>query len=160
MTELLTIGKRIALIRKRNKFSQQELARILGVSRSLIGLIETDKSKPNYVFLKKIVSITNTTYNFLIEGESDISRSQASSENLNPIKEEKLSNDYQLLEHLFKCYEVIVKLRLEKSMTDQEIRVFENMITHAIDLMKTNNKQKDKIIQMFSELDQLKQKSD
>lgn len=160
MTELLTIGKRIALIRKRNKFSQQELALKLGVSRSLIGLIETNKSKPSHVFLKKFVSITNTTYSFLIEGKSDFSRSQASFENFIPIKEEELSNDYQLSEHFFKCYEVIAKLRMEKSMTDQEIRALENFITHVIDLMKTNSKQKDKIIQLYTELDQLKKKND
>lgn len=72
MSKLLTIGKRIAYTRNISNYSQQYIADKTGVSRSLIGQIETDGTKPNYEFLRKFIKVTNTTYSFLIEGKTNV----------------------------------------------------------------------------------------
>ncbi len=72
MTHNLTIGKRIQQKRKSSGLSQQALANKLKVSRSLIGQIETDKSKPSLEHLSQIIHILDTDYQYLIEGDPSI----------------------------------------------------------------------------------------
>lgn len=62
MTDNLTIGKRIAFHRKNAGFTQQEIAAKLGVSRSLVGQIEKDLTKPNLDFLSGFIQLTNIKY--------------------------------------------------------------------------------------------------
>jgi len=100
LSKLSTIGKRIAYTRKVSKYSQQYIADKTGVSRSLIGQIETDGSKPNYEFLRKFTKVTNTTYSFLIEGKTNVASSTTEYKDLFTLKgkdnylvEEQLFND-------------------------------------------------------------------
>ncbi|RMG24728.1 MAG: XRE family transcriptional regulator [Bacteroidetes bacterium] len=64
----MTIGGRIARLRKRQKLTQKELAEQTGVSRSLIGQIEANNVKPTLAFLKQFIRICHTSYEAVIEG--------------------------------------------------------------------------------------------
>ncbi|MBX2898432.1 MAG: helix-turn-helix transcriptional regulator [Cyclobacteriaceae bacterium] len=66
-----TIGERIAKKRRERGLSQQQLADMNGVTRSLIGQIEGNQSKPSIEFMTKMVSITGTTYEYIIEGRPE-----------------------------------------------------------------------------------------
>jgi transcriptional regulator with XRE-family HTH domain len=63
-----SIGQRMAEQRKKIEYSQAKMAESLGISRSLIGQIETDKSNPNLELLSQFVRITNTSYSYIIDG--------------------------------------------------------------------------------------------
>ena len=64
-----TIGQRIAEKRKEAGLTQQQIALKIGnVSRSLVGQIEKDLSKPSLDFLVSFVSITNTSLDYIITG--------------------------------------------------------------------------------------------
>lgn len=65
----IDIGKNIKNIRKSNKLSTQELADIVGVSRSQISKIETNSSNPSIDVLMKIAHALNCTVSEII-GES------------------------------------------------------------------------------------------
>ena len=69
----MTIGKRIKHKRKAKGLSQHELASMLGVSRSLIGQIETDKSNPSLESLAQIIRILDTSYVYMIDGTEAVS---------------------------------------------------------------------------------------
>lgn len=68
MEDILTIGKRMKAIRQELKLSQQKLADRLDIDRGLLAQIETDNTKPNLIILSNFVRITNTSYEFLIDG--------------------------------------------------------------------------------------------
>jgi transcriptional regulator with XRE-family HTH domain len=63
-----TIGFRMAELRKKIGYSQVEMAKELRISRSLVGQIERDLSKPNLELLSHFVRITNTSYAYVIDG--------------------------------------------------------------------------------------------
>ncbi len=71
----MTIGKRIKHKRKAKGLSQHELASMLGVSRSLIGQIETDKSNPSLENLAQMIRILDTSYVYMIDGNEVVSGS-------------------------------------------------------------------------------------
>ncbi|MCX8492378.1 MAG: helix-turn-helix transcriptional regulator [Cyclobacteriaceae bacterium] len=69
MTDIQTIGGKIAFYRIRAGFTQQEIADKLGVSRSLVGQIEKDLTKPNLEFLSGFVKLTEINYQSLLDNE-------------------------------------------------------------------------------------------
>lgn len=81
----LPVGRRIQNARKKAGFSQASLAIVMqelaipeerGVTRSLIAQIEAGNSNPSLDFLRNFVSICNTSYNHIIDGKEDESRSR------------------------------------------------------------------------------------
>jgi transcriptional regulator with XRE-family HTH domain len=68
MTDL---GKRILELRKKNNFSQTELASKVGVSYAQIGRYETKSTQPPAEVIRKIADILGTTVDYLINGDSD-----------------------------------------------------------------------------------------
>lgn len=71
-----TVGFRIAELRKRAGYSQLKMSELLGISRSLVGQIERDLSKPNLETLSKFVRITNTSFSYIIDGIESSSKEQ------------------------------------------------------------------------------------
>lgn len=69
MTAKLTIADRIALKRKEMKLTQQQVADYMGVTRSLVGQVETGAVNPNLQFLEKFTRMASCTYDYLIEGK-------------------------------------------------------------------------------------------
>lgn len=50
----MTLGKRIAEIRKNKNLTQKELANILGISRASLAMYETNKREPDKDMLSRI----------------------------------------------------------------------------------------------------------
>lgn len=65
-----TFGKRMAALRKDRKMTQDELAKLLSTSISVIGRYERDEMTPNIEVAKNISNHLNTTVGYLL-GETD-----------------------------------------------------------------------------------------
>jgi len=65
-----TVGKKIAALRKENKMSQGDLAKMLNTSISVIGRYERDEIKPSIEVAQKIAGFLNTTVGYLL-GETE-----------------------------------------------------------------------------------------
>ena len=68
---MVDIGKNIKNLRTANNMSTQELANIVGISRSQISKIETNSSNPSIDVLIKIARALNCTVSEII-GESQL----------------------------------------------------------------------------------------
>jgi len=134
------IGRRIARKRKQSGLTQEKLAKLTEVSRSLIGQIELGNVNPTLEFLKKFIRICDTNYYFLIEGRE--------------IDEEEY--------HYLGTNELMIKL-MEPSLTDEaslylqrfareEIRKDEaipDMISLIHKLIDENTRHKHRIVELF-----------
>jgi Predicted transcriptional regulators len=58
-------GERIKHLRKQRDLNQSELAKILGVSRTMISAYESDMRKPSYENLMEIVSYFNVSMDWM-----------------------------------------------------------------------------------------------
>lgn len=65
-----TFGKRMAALRKERKMTQDELAKLLNTSISVIGRYERDEMIPSIDVAKNISNHLNTTVGYLL-GETD-----------------------------------------------------------------------------------------
>jgi len=65
-----TFGKRMAALRKERKMTQEELAKLLSTSISVIGRYERDEMTPSIDVAKNISGHLNTTVGYLL-GETD-----------------------------------------------------------------------------------------
>ena len=65
-----TFGKRMAALRKERKMTQEELAKLLSTSISVIGRYERDEMTPSIDVAKNISNHLNTTVGYLL-GETD-----------------------------------------------------------------------------------------
>ena len=65
-----SFGKRVAALRKERKMTQDELAKLLNTSISVIGRYERDEMIPGIEVAKKIAGFLNTTVGYLL-GETD-----------------------------------------------------------------------------------------
>lgn len=65
-----TFGKRMAALRKERKMTQDELAKLLSTSISVIGRYERDEMTPSIEVAKNISNHLSTTVGYLL-GETD-----------------------------------------------------------------------------------------
>ena len=61
-----TLGKRIKALRKKERLTQADLAKELGVSPSAVGMYEQDRREPDNTVLAKICTLLDTTPDYLI----------------------------------------------------------------------------------------------
>jgi len=64
----MTFGQRILNIRKKNKWSQDELAKKVGTSAPIIGRYERNEIKPSIETAKNIADALGVTIDYLIGG--------------------------------------------------------------------------------------------
>lgn len=69
---MLNLGERITQLRKQQNLSQDELAKKVGVSRTIIGNYERDTNTPSIEVLLKIAKAFNVSIDFLV-GEGKLS---------------------------------------------------------------------------------------
>lgn len=69
---MLNIGERITQLRKQQHLSQDELAKKVDVSRTIIGNYERNTNAPSIEILLKIAKVFNVSVDYLI-GESELS---------------------------------------------------------------------------------------
>ncbi|AEM79783.1 helix-turn-helix domain-containing protein [Thermoanaerobacter wiegelii] len=86
----MTFSDRLKELRKEKNLTQEDLAKILGISRSTIAGYETERKEPDYETLKKIADFFNVSIDYLL-GRTDIR---------SPVDEitEAVSDDPELLE--------------------------------------------------------------
>jgi transcriptional regulator with XRE-family HTH domain len=65
-----TYGKRMGTLRKERKMTQEELAKLLNTSISVIGRYERDEMTPSIEVAKKISGFLDTTVGYLL-GETE-----------------------------------------------------------------------------------------
>ncbi|HDK7179181.1 TPA: transcriptional regulator [Clostridium botulinum] len=66
----ISIGEEIKLLRKEKGITQEELAKHIGVSTSMVGMYETNARKPSYEVLSKIAKYFRVSTDYLL-GETD-----------------------------------------------------------------------------------------
>ena len=74
-------GNRIKLLREEKELRQDELAKILDVSPSAIGMYERDEREPNDVITLKLAEFFNVTTDYLL-GKSDNRNTENDKEHL------------------------------------------------------------------------------
>lgn len=73
-------GIRLKELRKSHGYTQKELADILGVSSSSIGMYEQGRREPENSLLTKLCEVLDTTSDFLIGLENDKDKQEKSQE--------------------------------------------------------------------------------
>ena len=68
----MTISEKIAILRKRKGYSQEDLANELDVSRQSVYKWETEGATPDIAKIKKIANIFNVSFNELLDDNIDI----------------------------------------------------------------------------------------
>ncbi len=61
------LSEQLKIIRKANKFTQQELADAIGIERSTYASYETGRNKPDVVLLKRIADVFGVSSDFILE---------------------------------------------------------------------------------------------
>ena len=64
------LGQRIKLLRQKNSLTQDSLAKVIGISRGSLSMIEIDKREPDNETLNKIANYFNVTTDYLL-GRTD-----------------------------------------------------------------------------------------
>lgn len=62
----MTVGERIADLRKHRGLSQYQLAKLLNIATSTLGMYETGKRKPNVEMLEQIAEFFNVSADYLL----------------------------------------------------------------------------------------------
>ena len=94
----------LVYLRKRDRLSQQELATKLGVSRSVVGMYETDQRMPSFEVLEAIADTFNVNIDFLVGHNDSGDHSHVFRENLARIIETK--NHADLISAGINTYEI------------------------------------------------------
>ncbi len=63
---MLDIGEKISSLRKKHNLSQTDLAKQVGVSRTIIGNYERNSNSPSIEILSKIATTFNVSIDFLV----------------------------------------------------------------------------------------------
>lgn len=61
------LSEQLKIIRKANKFTQQELADAIGIERSTYASYETGRNKPDVILLSKIAKVFGVSSDFILE---------------------------------------------------------------------------------------------
>ena len=83
-----TFGKRMSNLRKERKMTQDELAKLLSTSISVIGRYERDEMTPSVEVAKKISNFLNTSVGYLLgeTNKSDLFKDPVMLERLNELE--------------------------------------------------------------------------
>jgi len=73
----MTFGERILALRKKNKWSQDELAKKIGTSAPIIGRYERNEIKPSIETAKNIADALGVTIDYLIGGSDTMAMDKA-----------------------------------------------------------------------------------
>ena len=102
----MSIGKRIKECREKVGLTQEELAKLLGVSKGAIGNYESDASYPKIENMTKLFELLKTDANYLFQDDFiNIGSEERSAKN---IKEINLLMGYRKLDNISK--EVVDKI--------------------------------------------------
>lgn len=75
----MTLGEKLAMYRKQNNYTQEQLAELLGVSRQAISKWESDLAYPETEKLIKLSDMYGCTLDYLIKDKEETKQTEASS---------------------------------------------------------------------------------
>lgn len=85
------IGERIKELRKENEITQEELAKNIDVSTSMVGMYETNARKPSYEVLIKIAKYFDVSTDYLLNTEEKLDAAMNSLNKINHMTKETLT---------------------------------------------------------------------
>lgn len=96
----MTFGERIISLRKKNKWSQDELAKRIGTSAPIIGRYERNEIKPSIEVAKKLADELGVTIDYLIGGTIQIFDKELVKkiEEIESLSEEDKKKVYELID--------------------------------------------------------------
>lgn len=116
------LGDKVKNLRKQKKLTQQELAKIVGLSQSTIGMIESNRQGASKETLIKLAKALDTTVDYLLS-EEDASQKEAPIEKINKaVKKSKI--------------ETIAAHFEGEDFTDEDIEDIENFIRFILSKKK------------------------
>jgi transcriptional regulator with XRE-family HTH domain len=111
----MSIGERIKELRTANKFTQQDLAKLVGMSYIQIGRYETLKSSPSSDVLQKLALALHTSTDFLMNGSHD--------EMVNAqLSDKELLKQFKEIENLTNEDKNVIKVFLDAFLTKRQIQ--------------------------------------
>ncbi len=66
------LSEQLKIIRKANKFTQQELADAIGIERSTYASYETGRNKPDVVLLSRIAKVFGVSSDYILEIDTTV----------------------------------------------------------------------------------------
>ena len=103
------LGPRIAALRRDRGWSQAELARLLGISPSAVGMYEQGRREPSVALLVAMARSFGVTTDFLLTGR--------------PVQPEDSRTAVRMLEQSLTAAEAALKRRKDTPFTRQELAV-------------------------------------
>lgn len=104
----MTIGERIAQLRKSRSMSQFQLAKTLNIATSTLGMYETNKRKPNMEMLEKLADFFGVSIDYLLGREtsdkSDIDLDRAIDNAMSFDGKPVTEHDRKMMKQLWKAY--------------------------------------------------------
>ena len=129
---MITLGKRIKMLRRREGITQKELANALGVGASTITMYETDKRVPNNDMFVKLADYFGVDVDYLL-GRSDVASSITNADDL----ENRVEVVQSIAERLLKNPEYIslfqYAAKLSPEDVDLAIMLLKRMVAEPIE---------------------------
>ena len=104
----MTIGERIAQLRKNRSMSQFQLAKTLNIATSTLGMYETNKRKPNMEMLEKLADFFGVSIDYLlgreISDKSDIDLDKAIDNAMSFDGKPVTEHERKMMKQLWKAY--------------------------------------------------------
>ena len=104
----MTIGERIAQLRKNRSMSQFQLAKTLNIATSTLGMYETNKRKPNMEMLEKLADFFGVSIDYLLgrktSDKSDIDLDRAIDNAMSFDGKPVTEHDRKMMKQLWKAY--------------------------------------------------------
>ena len=101
----MTFGERILALRKKNKWSQDDLAKMVGTSAPIIGRYERNEIKPSIETAKNIADALNVTIDYLIGGSDTMIMDKALIQRIEDIQKLDEANKA----HVFALLDAFIK---------------------------------------------------
>ena len=106
----MTLGERIKYARNQKEMTQDELGKLIGISRSFVNHLETDRKKPSLETLIKLAKTLEVSLDFLAE------------EDVKLILRDFLPKDLQKEQQT--AYAVVVDKAIEAEITPEDLESY------------------------------------
>lgn len=136
------LGDKIRQLRKRNEITQQELAKAVNLSRSAVGMLESNKNGASPDKLKEIADFFGVTVDYLLSDNEQIEETvEIKSErdySLSIKEQEKLDDEAKkIIEELSMSFS-----KNKNSLSEDDYFAVENAIRSTLEAIEIKNKKK------------------
>lgn len=147
------LGDKIRDLRKKNKVTQQQLAKAIGFSRSAVGMLESNKNGASPDKLKELADFFGVTIDYLLSDSIEVNFTEPNElDNNTTIISKKSERDYSLSikdqENIDdEAKKIIEELSMsfsknKDSLSEEDYFAIENAIRTTLEAIKIKNKKK------------------